>query len=85
MDTKLDKIELLEEKCIDIILNSDTVFTFNYTKLAEQYGVSDLHYVHGSLENEIILGIPYSREMDCTNFQHVSKYHKVFTINETDG
>lgn len=64
----------LKGKEIQAISDADRVFTFNYTNTIDKY-LQDkkVHYVHGSLEEEIILGIPYSNEMNIKELQYIFK------------
>ncbi|MDH8676960.1 AbiH family protein [Fusibacter bizertensis] len=71
------KFKLLESNEIDIIKSSERIFSFNYTNTPEKYVGSKLNYVHGSLNDEIILGIPFSRKMD------IKKLHSIFKISQS--
>ncbi|GAB6109071.1 AbiH family protein [Fusibacter bizertensis] len=65
--------ENLKSSEIEIIQNSERVYSFNYTNTPEKYVSSKLNYVHGSLKEDIILGIPFSKKMDIKELHHIFK------------
>jgi len=59
---------------ISMIQSADAIYTFNYTKFIEKYAEPHkVKYVHGSLDDEIILGIPYSEIIDIKEFNFIFK------------
>lgn len=68
------KSKILETNEISIINKSEKIFTFNYTNTLDRYvDKSKIHYVHGSLNNEIILGVPFSNKVNIEGLQDIFK------------
>ncbi len=68
VEKRIDEINLLNEPFIEYLRSSNQVFTFNYTSIIEKYNLKNIHYVHGSLRNQIILGIPASVKIETLEF-----------------
>ncbi len=77
VESQLMNVKKSHAKYIDIIRSSDYVYTFNYTSTLNIYDIYKAHHVHGSLTNEIILGIPYSNKI------HIEKFYSIFKISQS--
>lgn len=64
---------LIQSSEIEIICDSKEIFSFNYTNTLKRYVSTDVQHVHGSLEDEIILGIPYSEKIYQSEFMNLFK------------
>lgn len=85
VNTKLGNVQVLSTSEIDDLKSADVVYTFNYTNLLEAYGIGDINYVHGSLESDIILGLPFDESMDITAFHHVFKIIQSIEIGSNNS
>jgi hypothetical protein len=64
----------IEDYSIDLIRKADTIITFNYTNFLENYALrEDIHYAHGRIDDNIVLGIPYSNEITIDEFSYLFK------------
>ena len=68
---------MLNTREIKILMEADKVYSFNYTDLLSQYGIKNVKFAHGSLKDEIILGIPFSTKID------IKELHKLFKISQS--